>query len=224
MLKPTYSFEGSTLSQPETIRAYYKWHAGIYDVTRWTFLFGRRQLTKQLDLAREYAGTLLEVGCGTGYNLRRLAAGYPNLFLIGVDVSPDMLQKAAASTNAYSRRVLLFEAPYAPGAFSLSKQPDVVLFSYALTMFNPGWEAALQRAYDDLPVGGRIAVVDFHDTPNGAFRHWLEKNHVRFDGHLLPALEARFRTVYKRVDSAYGGLWRYMSFIGEKQSAEFIPQ
>lgn len=206
-----------TLSQPETIRGYYKWHAKIYDLTRWTFLFGRKQLPGHLNLGRDYAGTVLEVGCGTGYNLRRLAKAHPQLSLIGVDVSPDMLQKATAATQAYSRRVLLLEAPYAPGPLVLPKQPDVVLFSYALTMFNPGWEAALQRAYDDLPVGGRIAVVDFHDTPSAAFRHWLGQNHVRFDGHLLPALEALFRPLYKSVDSAYGGLWRYVSFIGQKE-------
>jgi S-adenosylmethionine-diacylgycerolhomoserine-N-methlytransferase len=159
---------------------------------------------------------LLEVGCGTGHNLRFLAKNHPNLRLIGVDVSPDMLAQASKSTAPYSRQVQLFEQAYGAAPLKLAQAPDFVLFSYALTMFNPGWEAAVEQALADLPTGGRIAVADFHDTPSGAFRWWMSQNHVRMEGHLLPFLQSKFRTELLEMHPAWGGLWRYFLYVGRK--------
>lgn len=202
--------------QPENMQKYYSRQAFWYDATRWSFLHGRNELLRRLELRADSRQTLLEVGCGTGRNLVRLARQYPGLQLIGVDVSKDMLARATRSTLAYSRRIRLFEAPYAPNTFALNEPIDVVLFSYSLTMFNPGWEAALDRAVQDLHPGGKIAVVDFHNTPSGLFRRWMRHNHVRMDGHLLPALQERFQTLYFSTRSAAAGLWQYFLFVGEK--------
>jgi S-adenosylmethionine-diacylgycerolhomoserine-N-methlytransferase len=202
--------------QPANIRQYYRFHAAIYDATRWTFLLGRNAILKKIGLTRDFAGTLLEVGCGTGRNLRRLAQAYPALRLVGVDVSADMLERASKATDPYSRRVLLFEQPYAPDTFKLQEPVDVVLISYALTMFNPGWEMAIARALHDLKPGGRIAIVDFHDSPSSAFRWWMGQNHVRMEAHLLPLLQEHFQTEYLSIRSAYFGLWRYCLFVGKK--------
>ncbi len=200
------------------MRRYYQWQAAVYDATRWTFLLGRSEILRHLPISNSAEQSLLEVGCGTGHNLRRLARRHPKLRLTGVDVSPDMLARAAKATQRYSRRVLLFERAYgADATFHLSQPPDFVLFSYALTMFNPGWEEAIERAWADLPVGGRLAVVDFHDTPSGAFRWWMSKNHVRMEGHLLPFLRAKFETEFQAVRPAWlGGLWRYFLWVGRK--------
>lgn len=206
-----------TASQPAAMRGYYRWHAAIYDATRWTFLLGRRQLLRHLPIAEHRPQTLLEVGCGTGHNLRRLAEQHPQWQLIGVDVSPDMLARASQATTAHSRRVLLFEQPYGGVEFRLPQTPDVVLFSYALTMFNPGWEAAIEQAWADLPFGGRLAVVDFHDTPSGVFRWWMGQNHVRMEAHLLPFLRGKFDTEFQSVRPAWlFGLWRYFLWVGVK--------
>lgn len=206
----------SSTRQSQTMRRYYRGQAAIYDATRWTFLHGRNDILYRLDLTPLSKETLLEVGCGTGRNLARIAQHFPGLQLIGVDVSPDMLARAAYSTSRYSRRVRLFEAAYWPGTFSMNEPADVVLFSYSLTMFNPGWEAALDRAVDDLKPGGLVAVVDFYNTPSRAFRWWMKQNHVRMDGHLLPALQARFRTEYLSVRTGGLGLWQYFLFVGKK--------
>ncbi len=203
-------------AQVKTIRNYYQLHAKVYQATRWTFLFGRKRIINALKLHTLSEKTVLEVGCGTGHNLSTLANYYPNLHLIGVDISTDMLRVASKRLERYSRRILFLEKPYAPGDWKLPAKPDVVLFSYCLTMINPGWEDALQRASDDLGEGGLIAVVDFHDTPFGIFRRWMGVNHVRMEKHLLPALEARFTTVHKEIRKAYGGLWSYMLFVGRK--------
>lgn len=203
--------------QAATIQGYYRLHARIYDLTRWTFLFGRREILKRLQWPTNTEETLLEVGCGTGYNLRRFAARFPKCKLIGVDVSTDMLEQAGKNLAPFSSRVQFIERPYAPGAFQLEQQPNVVLCAYSLTMFNPGWEEALTRAIADLPVGGKIAVVDFHQSPSSFFTWWMGKNHVRMDGHLLPYLETHFQPVFKAVRSAYGGVWSYVLFVGEKK-------
>lgn len=201
--------------QNETMRRYYRLHAAIYDATRWTFLHGRRELVTRLELSPLNESTLLEAGCGTGHNLAELARRFPAMSLRGVDVSPHMLAHAARAAAPFGKRVQLREAAYAPGIFA-GRPPDVVLFSYALTMFNPGWETALDHALDDLPPGGKVAVVDFHDTRSRLFRRWMHRNHVRLDGHLLPALQARFRTDFMGLRSGGLGLWQYFLFVGQK--------
>lgn len=203
--------------QADQMRQYYRVQARLYEATRWSFLFGRRELQYLMRLSALNTQTLLEVGCGTGYNLHKLADQHPNMRLVGVDVSPDMLRVASAKTAPFAQRVRLVESLYAPGVdLGLEAQPNIVLMSYCLTMINPGWESVLDRALDDLPRGGKIAVVDFHHSPVGAFRWWMRQNHVRMDGHLLPALRQRFRPVFSRVRPAYFGLWHYFLFVGKK--------
>jgi S-adenosylmethionine-diacylgycerolhomoserine-N-methlytransferase len=203
-------------TQAEAMRGYYRRHAAIYDATRWSFLFGRKAILRHLPIGNSAPQLLLEVGCGTGYNLRRLAARHAHLRLAGVDVSHDMIAQTTKATASYSRRVQLFEQAYGATPLKLSQAPDFVLFSYALTMFNPGWEKAIEQAFADLPVGGRSAVVDFHDSPSGAFRWWMGQNHVRMEGHLLPFLQKKFRTELLEIRPAWLGLWQYFLFVGQK--------
>jgi S-adenosylmethionine-diacylgycerolhomoserine-N-methlytransferase len=202
--------------QADTMRRYYKIHAAIYDLTRWTFLLGRNALLRRLPIRKDRPQSLLEVGCGTGYNLKKLGDLYPGLQLGGVDVSPDMLAEAAKNTRRHAERTRLIQNAYGLQGFRPEQRPDVILFSYALTMFNPGWEDAVRAALDDLPPGGRIAVTDFHDSPFPWFKRWMGFNHVRMDSHLLPFLQRHFTTEHAAVHKAYAGWWTYMSFIGHK--------
>jgi S-adenosylmethionine-diacylgycerolhomoserine-N-methlytransferase len=204
-------------AQVSRIRNFYRFHARIYEATRWAFLFGRHRLIRHLNLERFSNKTVLEVGCGTGHNLLRLAANYPNLQLIGLDISPEMLRIASKRLKGYSDRILLVEKPYTSIESALPLKPDIILFSYSLSMFNPGWEAGLQRAFDQLDKGGLIAVVDFHASPIRLFLRWMDIYHVRLDKHLLPVLENRYKPLHKSVCRAYGGLWSYFLFLGQKQ-------
>ena len=195
----------------ETLEAYYRLHAGIYDLTRWSFLFGRTgiiALLSRLTAPRR----ILEVGCGTGKNLVKLAKTFPTARITGLDLSPDMLRKAQDKAHAAADRIdfvhRAYDGPTAPGTF------DLVLFSYSLSMMNPGWETALAAAREDLRPGGRIGVVDFHDSPLSGFRSWMGMNHVRMKGHLLPALQSAFETETFIIRCGYFGLWRYLIFIG----------
>ncbi len=211
-LKP----DSDTAAQTARMRRMYSRHAIGYDATRWAFLHGRQAIIQRLELPQTTRLSLTEIGCGTGKNLATLARLYPNMRLTGVDVSPDMLARAAKACSIYSPRVRLIETAYPSEQISAEEPADLLLFSYSLTLFNPGWEAALDRALRDLHPGGRIAVVDFHQTGNGLMKWWMDRHHVRIDGHLLPALQARFQTQYFSVRSGGLGLWQYFLFVGSK--------
>ncbi len=196
------------------LERYYRLHAKIYDMSRWTFLFGRDRLLR-LVADRGQPQHILEVGCGTGKNLVRLRQLFPRAKLTGLDLSEAMLaqarRKLAGTTPAIGWRHQAYDRP-------LRVEPpfDLLLFSYALTMFNPGWEEAIAAAYADLAPGGLIAVVDFHSSPVPLFVRWLALNHVRLAGHLLPALQSRFVPRHLEIRRAYGGLWTYLLFLGQK--------
>ena len=100
----------------------------------------------------------------------------------------------------------------------LPEQPDIVLFSYCLTMINPGWEEAIQRAISDLPAGGRIAVVDFHGSQLRWFRKWMRFNHVSMEEQILPVLLENFETQRVEILKAYGGLWSFFLYVGKKKA------
>lgn len=190
---------------------YYRWHAHLYDATRWSFLFGRDALIRTV-AARQQPSRILEIGCGTGANLLRLSRRFPNAAITGLDLSADMLARArrklAGRPSAVTLRQHRYDRP-------LAAEPafDLVMFSYCLSM-DPGWEQALEAALGDLRPDGLLAVVDFHDTRFAGFRRWMGFNHVRMDGHLLPRLTARCQPVVQTMETAYGGVWRYFSLIG----------
>ncbi|MCI4649251.1 class I SAM-dependent methyltransferase [Phaeodactylibacter sp.] len=206
----------SVSEQNETMQRYYVLQSKIYDLTRWTFLFGRRAVIRQLPLDPGKAHRILEVGCGTGYNLRLLARRFPKAHLTGLDVSTHMIEKATKATKPFAQRVQLEERPYALGDTQYLEQFDAVLFSYSLTMINPQWEELIRQAKADLKPGGIIAVADFFDSRFGWFKTHMGNNHVRMDGHLLPLLEQEFTTLSHSVKPAYGGVWDYFVHLGRK--------
>lgn len=117
--------------------SYTGWRARSYD--RWWGTYTARTLAATLEMidlelirqAPERLGRaprMLDVGCGTGFLLRRLLECLPTLEAEGVDASADMLQQAQATLRARPQ-VHLFQAevgpgpqadlPYAPGIFDL---------------------------------------------------------------------------------------------------------
>jgi S-adenosylmethionine-diacylgycerolhomoserine-N-methlytransferase len=206
----------SSLVQQEVrdtaILRYYRWHAPIYDLTRWTFLFGRGALLRRL-APGPAPSHIIEIGCGTGRNLAVLARRFPTARLTGIDLSQDMLTRAKLKLSRFGSRVSWRQQRF-DARSDIGPAGDLLLFSYSLSMMNPGWEEALPRAALELKPGGRIAVVDFAGTPWSGFRRWMACNHVRTEDHLLPALKALFRPLLVQERRAYAGLWRYFLFVG----------
>ncbi len=201
------------------LQGYYRWHAPIYDATRWSFLFGRRTIVvlAAKQLGRNNNLRILEVGCGTGRNLKALARTFPKAQITGVDLCAPMLAKAEKSTAGYAERITLLHEAYAT-ALLPEASCDLVLFSYALTMFNPGFDTALDTARTHLKPGGLVAVTDFHDSRLGVFKSWMGANHVRMEGHLAPELDARFERKQLSVRRAYAGVWEYFLYLGRRSA------
>jgi S-adenosylmethionine-diacylgycerolhomoserine-N-methlytransferase len=192
-----------------TMESYYRFHSRIYDATRWCFLFGRAEI---IDRVRSRpARRILEVGCGTGKNLAALRRAFPRAEITGLDISKSMLEVAQKTID--DAGVCFLHQPYDKPAAE-AQLFDLILFSYSLSMINPGWERAIECAHRDLAPGGRIAVVDFRDTPLWMFRRWMAANHVRMENHLLPRLKETYETEYASVHRAFGGMWSYFLFIG----------
>lgn len=208
----------STLTTAEpahaSLQSYYRLHAGIYDATRWSFLFGRRHAMELV--IGTHPERVLEIGCGTGANIETLCRLFPSAEVTGVDLSSTMLDQARTKLKDRLGRVSLMQRAYDQPVDESGHGFDLVVCSYSLSMFNPGWEQAIQCAYADLAPGGRIVVVDFHASPVTWFRRWMQVNHVRMEAHLRPALLQRFKPEVDRTHRAYGGLWRYLTFVGQK--------
>ncbi len=142
---------------------HYKYQRFIYDSTRTHNLIGRKHLIRQL--APKPGQTVLEIGCGTAWNLAWTARSYPKAKLYGLDVSNAMLATARSSLK---RKGLLERVTLGQGdatnfdarAVFGRNQFDRVFFSYALSMI-PNWEMALDHACTFVAPGGELHIVDF---------------------------------------------------------------
>ncbi len=204
----------NSIKQSQLIQNYYHFQSTIYDATRWSFLFGRKLILDKI-ATETSPKTILEIGCGTGYNLKKLSKRFPDSKILGMDVSKDMLQIAEKKLGS-NPNIQLIERPYVRESEVNENKPDVILFSYMLTMVNPDFSDMILQAYDDLKPGGYIAVVDFYNSKHSWFRKHMKNHHVRMESHLNSILEKKFEVVDSEVHNAYQGVWQYFSFIGKK--------
>lgn len=163
------------------VQRFYRFHAYVYDLTRWTILHGRARAAAALRLRPD--SQVLEVGCGTGLNFRYLLkyldAGRGHL--TGLDFSADMLARARRRVaRAGWNHVDLVQADATQ--MQLGRQYDAIFFGYSLTMI-PAWPAALDRAAEHLAPGGTLVVLDFSRFCGWGplapvMRTWLRLNHV----------------------------------------------
>ena len=191
------------MPQPETTQrdlmdANYRWMKYIYDFTRPSFLLGRNRLLARI--ADFQPRTVLEIGVGTGRNLKKLALMLPEAKLYGSDISPEMLSYAAKTIHqaSLSQRIEIVEADGIPafGKFNSGNTFDVVFFSYSLSMI-PDWQAALRNAANFVDQDcGHLLIVDF-----GSFARWpgpiarqfhrnMKAFHVTVRGEIIQFLQS----------------------------------
>jgi ubiquinone/menaquinone biosynthesis C-methylase UbiE len=120
---------------------------------------GQRALREAFlaDLGVGPAARALDVGCGTGV-LTRMLARHPGVgAVVGVDLAPSLLERAAELAadvpNVSFREGDARGLPFAEGSF------DAVVFDSALSHI-PGPEAALAEAVRVLSPGGWVGVFD----------------------------------------------------------------
>lgn len=151
------------MTSPSRLDRIYGWQRHIYDWTRPLFLPGRDRLLDAIDAPDD--ALVLEIGCGTGRNLVRLARTHPSWRLFGLDLSASMLQTARARIpEAMRGRIRLARGDaddWTPAAlFGSDLRFHAVFFSYSLSMVSEP-ARALGRAAATLAPGGALHVVDF---------------------------------------------------------------
>lgn len=199
----------------DALNRYYKIHSVIYDYSRWPILFGRNLLIRKLTQTNKQANRILEVGCGTGKNLKRLQKQFPKAVIIGLDSSQDMLN-VAAKKFSIDLNIQLQHAVFERKVFPEEERFDIIIFSYCLSMFGDNWSQALDDANHLLNKNGHIAVVDFHDTPLTLMRNIWRSVHVKMDAVIEPYLQHQFSCNESKIQNCYFGLWCYFYYIGHK--------
>lgn len=164
----------------------YRFQRHIYDATRKFYLLGRDGLIA--DLKPPQGAAVLEIGCGTGRNLIKIARRYPYARCYGLDVSEEMLRTARQQVEkaGLSERITLAQADatsFEPQMLFGRAGFERVVISYALSMIPP-WREALAQGLRVVGPGGALHIVDFGDQAHlpGPFRavlnRWLALFHV----------------------------------------------
>ncbi|WP_068076369.1 class I SAM-dependent methyltransferase [Novosphingobium lentum] len=191
----------------------YRKQRHVYDATRKFYLFGRDQLID--GLALPHGGNVLEIGCGTGRNLARIAKRWPGTTLYGLDISAEMLKSASERTSGMARLAQGDATQFDPEALFGAATFDRVVISFALSMI-PDWEQALLHAASLLAPGGSLHVVDFGDMKRmpaiirAPLRRWLTWFHVapRNDLVRLALAQAARRGLGCRSRIGLGGYYQ----------------
>jgi len=206
-VKSTYQAEQiAPTAHRQAMTRRYRWQAPLFDLTRWPVLRGRRWLVRHL----RPAPRVLEVGCGTGHNLRALhrAAG-PGAEVLGVECAAAMARRARRRCRP---GIEVSESEFGPDS---AGPIDAAVFSYSLSMI-PDYEAALDQAWQDLGAGGQILVLDFVDSPLPPLRRAMRSMGVRLGEEQWSALRDRFTVRFEEERRALAGLWRYRLLVGER--------
>jgi len=144
-------------------RKFYDRQAVWYEATRRPFLLGRRQVIAALGL--QAGETVLDVGCGTGWNIPHLRQGVgPGGRVIGLEMSGRMLERARRTGSAPN--VVLRQGDASRDDVAVEPL-DAALFSYSLSAI-PEPERALDNVLRRLRPGGRLGIVDFRVRGAGA--------------------------------------------------------
>jgi S-adenosylmethionine-diacylgycerolhomoserine-N-methlytransferase len=188
--------ENLARSHTELMDLVYRRQRHVYDFTRKYYLLGRDELIR--GLAAKPGDTVVEVGCGTGRNLVKMARRYPATRFCGLDASREMLKTAELTIEraGLSDRIHLAHGlaeNLSPAMFGLEKPFAAAVFSYSLSMI-PDWKQALTRAGAAV-ADGRIHIVDFGDLRDlrmvaRILRFWLRLFHVTPRDEILRKIES----------------------------------
>jgi ubiquinone/menaquinone biosynthesis C-methylase UbiE len=171
------------LNETDRVRAIFDDFAPRYDrVMDWAdrilFAGGREWL------GRQASGQVLEVGVGTG---RSLPFFSPSVRLTGIDISPEMIDRARRRAATLGRAIDL-RIGDAQALALPADSFDTVVFSLALCTI-PNGRRAIAEARRVLRPGGRVALLEHVRSPNAVVRgvqRTLNPVAVRFQGdHLL---------------------------------------
>lgn len=176
----------SSLSPADKMNRQYRFQRHIYDATRTHYLLWRSRMIANLKPPAD--GVVVEVACGTGWNLIRAAQLYPDARFFGLDISSEMLATARSKIAGVglAHRVKVEQGDATE--FNLQQlfgrqTADRIFISYALSMI-PSWPDAIAQAIASLAPGGELHIVDFGrmdhmpGSAKWALRRWLRHYNV----------------------------------------------
>ena len=192
------------LSDPSAKREYnrklFSPVAEVYPLVTRLLSFGRDAAWKRdliLRLPADGVARVLDLACGPGDLTFRLALRYPEAEIVGIDLSPAMLSRAAlaldASPNELRRRISFFEEDMNQLPFDAASF-DLITGGYALRN-SPDLEKSLNEIFRMLKPGGRAAFLDFSRSR----RRWISRVQtglMNFWGRLWGRLLHRNPEVY----------------------------
>ncbi len=155
-----------TLDNEAVRKAYRRW-APVYDHTFGRVAaVGRRRAVAYINTR---AGRVLEVGVGTGLSL---PAYRPHLEVVGLDISPEMLDKARPRAERFGHVLGLAQMDaaalgFADGAF------DTVVAMYVMTVV-PDPAAVMRELARVCAPGGEVILVN-HFSQEAGMRGWIER-------------------------------------------------
>ncbi len=139
-------------------------HASLYErVARRPLRGVYRRLAADAAAAAPPDGAVLDVGTGPGVLLAELARIRPDLRVVGIDLSADMVAAAKRSASGFGDRVTaqlgdVTDLPFPDGSF------DLVVSSFSLHHWaDPA--AAVPELARVLRPGGRLHIYDFRFAP-----------------------------------------------------------
>lgn len=146
--------------------------------------FGGERLRPALDLALRITdlrdGAVCDLGCGAGATGPLFRDRFPDRERIGVDTSPAMLEKAAA-TGAYTTLIEGDAGTWVP------EQPLALIYANALLHWLPDHDRLLPHLAGLLAPGGVLAVQMPHQNPAPSHRLWHDLVAHHFPGRFDPA-------------------------------------
>lgn len=124
----------------------------------------RKEAIRSLNLKR--GDTVVEIGCGTGLNFSRLIDCIgPEGKLIGVDLTPEMLQEAAnrVRRNSWSNVDLVQQDA---ATYLFPERVDGILSTFALTLISE-YDQIVRNGFAALGPRRRFVILDFKEP-----EHW----------------------------------------------------
>ena len=122
---------------------------------------------------------LLDLGCGTGLELKQLFEKYPDTEVTGIDMSAEMLKKLKEKFPDKKLRLICgsyFDVDFKGGAEGMY---DCVLSTYSLHHFSQESKLVLyKKIYDCLKPGGTFVFGDYTVMTNEQQKMLLEENEV----------------------------------------------
>jgi phosphatidylethanolamine/phosphatidyl-N-methylethanolamine N-methyltransferase len=168
MQEMTSNIGSSVIDLFDVQRAYRRW-APVYDITFGRLVqAGRRNA---VELINRHKGSVLEVGVGTGLSLPRYGS---HLQITGIDISPDMLNKARDRVVEHDLKnvTALYEMDAGKLEFP-DEEFDTVVAMYVMTVV-PDPEQVMRELERVCAPGGEVILVNHFSQEEGV-RGFVER-------------------------------------------------